>query len=100
MSQTEVIVRVIALCLLGGYLLLRHVRRDRANRKDPVKWNGEVFDAKPLCARIEKLRQSRQMTLVAGPKESSRRRNMLKVMQKTVSRLLYFRHLRENASRG
>lgn len=77
---------------------MRYVRRDRTEKENPVKWNGEVFDAKPLCAQMEQFRKNRPISPLAGAKETSRRRNVLKLMEKTVSQFLYFRHLRENTS--
>ena len=95
MSLAEVIIRLFAVAILAGYLLLKHQQRVRS-RPAPKDSHltGRALDAAQLQPRIRQLRHDYLTELHSSSRTVSFRRGLIARARRTLGCLPYFRDKR------
>ena len=92
MNSSGIILRLGAVVLLGGYLLLKHRQRVRIwTARDYPHWPGRSLDAAALHPRLERIRQNYLAELHSSPHTASVRANLVARARRTLGSLQYFR---------
>jgi hypothetical protein len=92
MDTSEIILRLVALIILGAYLLFKHRQRIR---NWPVKIYSHLPGRETLAAtlqpRLQKIRNDYSAELHSSPHSASLRASLVARAAQTLSRLEYFR---------
>jgi|SRR3954470_19896748 hypothetical protein len=96
MSGSKLVAGLIALILLGSYLLLRHRERVRNRRNNLAGWTGQAMDVTRLTPRLNQVRQDYFAFGRFSRPGLWYRYRLLALAARTVGQLSFFRNKPEH----
>lgn len=93
MSESEIILRWVAVVILASYLCLRQWQRIRSRPKPQKRplLPGKAFDSSPLLIRVQRVRQHYTGTFRSSSRATHLQKSLVPIAHKVIGALPYFR---------
>ena len=93
LSSAEIILKLVAVCLLASYLVFKHRQRLRnwSPTKDPAKWTGKTIDATKLIPAVDRVRNDYIAAQFQHPQSLWYRRSLLALAGRAIRQFSFFR---------